>query len=788
MHALLSLVRPIADELVVAVDDRAGDVALAACAAVADTLLSIPHAAPFERNLAWLHAKCSGDWILRIDGDEIPSTELLAAVPDLRRRESVTHYWLLRRWLHGDEARYIDEPPWAPDYQLRLVQNDPRVLRFPGEMHSSAEVAGGARYLDLPLYHADLLLNTLEQREKKAAIYERLRPGLRNNGRPVNYVYLPERLPSLRTAPVPVVDRELLRRFLRPDGGAVPSASTVPVVSVSRAEIDQQWEGRPLAASAYAARLEPVELHSMTAGALHLVFVRVTNLGTECWPSGADARPEIRLTYTWPTNDGEVRAAGLRSAFPAALGPGETAIVPALVVAPEAHGTHVLQFDLVHEHVRWFGCDARVDVAVRPRERRLVLMAGYSPFRHVGDDAVVAANLAQLGSYLPDVRPILVGEQPDVLTQRFGHEAAPSVHHYLYTGFSHDWSALRRLVHLAVRTSQLRRAARRLRRGRTVRLARHGGAFLDLLNSSDAVVGVSAGSLASNFAVDQLWPQAATILAAHELGVPVTITSATVGPFRGFTDRAIAALALQKVAAIAVRDRNRSKKTLRRLGVRQARVSEGYDDSIALPAAPEADVAEALAQVGLREDEDFAAVSLHNSPGAWSSLQAVAAVVRRLSELQIQSVFVPMCLHGDEDDRRLALELSLVVEGSGDVRLLDPLPPDDVIRALVGRARLAIGTRYHLAVFAAAVGVASVGIYGDDYTATKLLGLRDLYPDGLIAVAGTTAADDLVSHAVRALNRERGTPVAVGRLPLIRFLGDPAPVDPRGKRGEAPRT
>ena len=75
---------------------------------------------------------CSGDWILNVDDDEVPSEELLAALPELIAAADVTHYWLLRRWLWPDAARMIAEHPWTTDYQLRLVQNDPRLLALPG--------------------------------------------------------------------------------------------------------------------------------------------------------------------------------------------------------------------------------------------------------------------------------------------------------------------------------------------------------------------------------------------------------------------------------------------------------------------------------------------------------------------------------------------------------------------------------------------------------------------------------------------------------------------------------
>ena len=105
----------------------------------------------------------------------------------------MTHYWLTRRWLHGDARTMLDEPPWTPDYQLRLVRNDPALLWFPGVTHWPIEAVGPHRYVEEPLYHTDLLLNPLERRREKSSRYERLLPGKRVGGLPLNHAYyLPE--------------------------------------------------------------------------------------------------------------------------------------------------------------------------------------------------------------------------------------------------------------------------------------------------------------------------------------------------------------------------------------------------------------------------------------------------------------------------------------------------------------------------------------------------------------------------------------------------------------------
>src|SRR3954453_11834963 len=64
--------RPLAEELVVAVDERADPATEGACAAVADRVYVVPAATPMERYLGWLQGACGGEWILRADDDELP--------------------------------------------------------------------------------------------------------------------------------------------------------------------------------------------------------------------------------------------------------------------------------------------------------------------------------------------------------------------------------------------------------------------------------------------------------------------------------------------------------------------------------------------------------------------------------------------------------------------------------------------------------------------------------------------------------------------------------------------
>ena len=403
--AMLGLFRGVVDEIVVAVDDRGGAEGEGALGSVADRLLRYPYEEPVDRPLAWIHAQCSGEWVLTIDDDEIPSQGLLDALRELTDARDVTHYWLPRRWLYPTPKRYLDARPWRPDYQPRLVLNDPRVVSFPAETHVPVAVIGPSRYLDLPLYHLDTLLNSPEAREAKARRYERLHPGKRVAGRPLNEAfYLPERRDP-PTSDVPPEDLELIADVL---AAPAPTPVTPRVEAAPREQIDRYWSGAPL--RGYEARLTLLEdVPPLRTGTVEAVDVGVENLGDDVWRWGGD----IRLGSRWRADERVVE--GEHRALPANLPPGGSLIVPLPLVPPEP-GRYTLEVDLVHEHVRWFDRSLRAEVTVEPRR----LVAVLDP----GSEDGLATVLETLD---PEEEPLVLTDEPAELARRFaGRIARPS--------------------------------------------------------------------------------------------------------------------------------------------------------------------------------------------------------------------------------------------------------------------------------------------------------------------------------------------------------------------------
>ena len=358
--------RQVADEIVVAVDSRVDPEGLGSYESVADRVVRFEFGSFVEQSLEWAASLCSGTWILRLDGDEVASTALTAALPRLIEADDVLQYWLPCRWIHPDGRRWFDEWPWWPDFSNRLVRNDSR-LRFDGLAHTGASPDFPARYVEEPFYHLLCAVSSRAERERKVASYAGLDPTSKAPGsdRLLRHFYLPEDHATLEPVAIPEDDRPLVDASLRAGSGAAPTMSST-VRLFGRAEIDRFWAQRMLRETAYRATIEPVSSYRRMRPGDHRPFrVRVRNDGDTRWPGGHDRAPLIRLSYRWSSSAGTpIVADGFRSPLPAPLEPDETCIAPVIVAAPDDTGEYVLEVDLVHEHIRWFDCSTQVGMRV----------------------------------------------------------------------------------------------------------------------------------------------------------------------------------------------------------------------------------------------------------------------------------------------------------------------------------------------------------------------------------------------------------------------------------------
>ncbi len=310
----LGALRPVADEIVVAADSRVDVGALRAYDDVADRVVRFEFRPPVDRPRAWLAAQCTGDWLLSIDGDEVPSAALIAALPRLTAAIDVQQCWLPRRWLFPDASSWLAEAPWWPDFQVRLMRND-ATLAARAELHGGFVAVLPARHADAPLYHLDTVVNDEATRAGKAGRYAAEAPerSAYGGGRLSEVMYRPERWASGATRPVPDEDRELIDRVLAARtttlaaGRPARDRPAVTPALVPAAVIDAHASTASMHGDDYAVALRLYEVTTgdgplrLAPGETRPVYVEVENRGGATWRWGLDQQPLVRVSHHWRT-------------------------------------------------------------------------------------------------------------------------------------------------------------------------------------------------------------------------------------------------------------------------------------------------------------------------------------------------------------------------------------------------------------------------------------------------------------------------------------------------------
>jgi hypothetical protein len=372
--AALATLRDVAAEIVVAVDSRVDPAATGPLRDVADTVVRYAYTDPPESARPWLVGLCRHDRVLMLDGDEVPGTALLAALPGLAADPDTAQFRLARRWCFPDERHWLAERPWWPDYQRRLLVRGPQ-LDFDTSVHGGARAALPARYVDEPLYHLAGVLTSFAERRARARRYEALRPGLvAVGGGPMNdTLYVPEHFATLPPAPVPDEDRAMLAKVVAARGAepATRAGDGDELPLVTAAEIAAHRPSDPLAAQGYRVALRVVEADRRTEpGNDTLLAVAVTNEGDAPLPH-RDA-PGVGARLRHPVTGAIVTDWAL-TPLPGDIPPGESRILEALIRVPSAPGMHTVEVDLVNERARWFGSPAQADLMVASRWGRFAL-------------------------------------------------------------------------------------------------------------------------------------------------------------------------------------------------------------------------------------------------------------------------------------------------------------------------------------------------------------------------------------------------------------------------------
>jgi len=711
LAAVVAPLRPVAHEIIVALDDRVEEPNLTPLEEVASRVLVAPFTWPLEANLEWLYGRCTGDWILRLDGDEVVSQDLLNMLAGDTWHRDVTHCYVPRRWLSDNGTSWLKENPWWPDTQLRLIKNEPDLLRIGTMVHQPVEVDGPFRVLPAPIYHLDLIETELTIRREKALAYLRARPELRTHGGiAMGAFYAPETVhPRPLTAPIPPEDHIYIHAAVTADHRAIDTQQS----PVTRPPLDL-LPGRS------------VSIETASAGRTgytnkHLeVLVTVLNTGTE--PLDTAGEFPVRVGAQWTTEDGGTLPLEGRADLRGPLQPGSSETTLMLLPVPDIAGTYTLSVGVVEEGRQWLGRAPEMSFTA-VKQPRVTLVGGYSRHRHLGDDLIVRSLIEEIQDEFPQVLITLLADVPDALAERFGVEttdAAVRIHEdHMSRGMSPSDSVERTvaLAHDHLSGEQIHNA--------------EVAALADHIASSNLFIIAAAGSLASDFATGILWPRLIETEIAHAAGVPTVITSAGLGPFTSVEHATAATRILTLAREVHVRDRETLQK-LADLGVNGPVSTYAPDAAMGCKEAQADEFSTFLRQIGVAGGKYI--VASVRQDDTFETLKQVAKAVETASaEQDAIAVLLPHCASKWVDDRPALCTLEGLLAGRVKVINLASIPPDPISADLVRNATSSLGTRFHNAVLSASAARPAVLVCDSEYDKRRATGLANL-PGMAIAV------------------------------------------------------
>jgi polysaccharide pyruvyl transferase WcaK-like protein len=325
---------------------------------------------------------------------------------------------------------------------------------------------------------------------------------------------------------------------------------------------------------------------------------------------------------------------------------------------------------------------------------RVLLIAdvGGEHARHIGDEAMLEANLDSLRRMFPEASFTILARDPEWAGRRFGVIAVPSF------AFPRDPAAS------AERRSILASLLESSEQHETIHA----------VANTDAVIVSGGGNLSSSWP-DLLYERAALLQIAHRFGKPSVVLGQTIGPHLGEDERRVIGASLQHARFIGVRELPSAMLALG-LGIPHQRLWYQFDDALRVDEP-----------VAIVRDEATIAVTIDPQLRATgdSLFASLADQLRGLADATgARLVLIPHVFGADDSGIPSDLtEARLLAERIGASRVSIVGAPDvDQARRAAAGASLVISSRYHPIVFGMTASVPSIGIYGDDYCRIKLQG------------------------------------------------------------------
>lgn len=163
-------------ELIVVVDGEDLTQAASSLRAPLTRVLRVRSAGFIESVLDRALIECIGQYVLRLDDDEVVSRELTVWLVN-ERYLSRDHWCFQRAWLWPDAQHRLSSEPHWPDYQTRLSRRHMAGGRR--RPHEGSPYGAGEACAEGAIEHHKLLLWSAAERQLLVDRYEQLVPGTR---------------------------------------------------------------------------------------------------------------------------------------------------------------------------------------------------------------------------------------------------------------------------------------------------------------------------------------------------------------------------------------------------------------------------------------------------------------------------------------------------------------------------------------------------------------------------------------------------------------------------------
>ena len=359
---------------------------------------------------------------------------------------------------------------------------------------------------------------------------------------------------------------------------------------------------------------------------------------------------------------------------------------------------------------------------------------GRPNFYHTGDEAMTEVAVELLRERGVD-EVVLVASSPALATQLYGCPGVPRIR------FSKKWTRERCEQRLAALDDELASQSPLDGSSREV---------IDAVSVADALLIAGGGNLRSEHRY-MIYERLALVRVARHFGVPVCVTSQTVGPMLEPADEALVREIAEAARCFGAREPDTAA-LVRRLVGDEARVTHTMDDSVLLDPRPE----DLELVAGLTPPGRYAVASFTYHAGFTGMSRPqyqryLAGVLDALAErLDAEVLLVPHCGAFDPEIVTFDRENDAAVvaaSGSGRLRALPLLTARQAI-ALTRGALLSVSTRYHATVFGTSQGVPSIGLVTSYYSSVRMTGALGNVGLSQFAIPAGPQSEQVLAEAV----------------------------------------